>query len=613
MRWYFLFLLFITYGFAEIVFEPVCPLLSKNGFITPQVKAGIIDEEFTCYNTKVYFKIGNSTYELSKTGGCVFKDYVPAKDIQGEYIANISGVIKKKTCLVLSGNLEIKILWPKENATYYLGDVIQVSAMLLLNQEPINGNLTVDGIKLQPNYLGIYTGEVNAKQNVLVFKGEYLGVTVEKRIHINIQTKKNTSIQTSSLEITLLNPKENQTLYLGQTVLFRMLIKENGLISSEKAFIILGNDTIELNQDMYGVYYREITIPNTTEIKLRINNSVIKLPLHIEKREDVDIVKSGIRLKLLPLPNSSQTNKTLFFSMRFEDLYGNTLFGNVKIKVLLNNTELCSLIPTRHLYLYQSTFVPEKPGNYTFKIFFNNTEVRTISVLVQRKTETQQPLKIRILSPKPSTYELKPMNVYVQLLKDDVPVNNAIVTITDNNTEIRMKPQGNGKYFAVIEPNYGINEYTIVAKKGNLTGIKLLTFSTSTKYLEIKPDIPVEKNISQGEPLEIRVKVTSENTTIPNAYVTIKIVEPSGRSIEAIAYETDVPGEYYTLFYPNTEGDYYITLHAEKEGYIPAEETVISTVRFPEEKIIITKNTLLSIILILALISLGYVVLKALF
>lgn len=613
MQRYFLFLFFICCGFGTVVFEPVCPLLSKDEFVTPQVKAGMLNHELTCYDTKAYFKIGNDTYKLSKTKDCIFKEYVPIKSNQGEYIVNISGTIKKKTCLILSGKLEIKILWPKENTTYYLGDTLQVSAMLLLNNEPVNGNLSVNGIQLRPNYLGIYIGKLSATSDTLIFRGEYSGTTVEKSIHLTVKSEKNTTIRTPSLEIRMLNPKENQTLYIGQTVLFRMSIKENGLTSTEKAYLIIGNSSFELSQDMYGIYYGEITIPNTTEIKLTIDNTTVLLPLHIEKREDVDIVKSGVRLRMLPLPDTIQTNETIFFSMKFEDLYGNVLLGDVKINVLLNNSLIKSIIPTRHLYLYQATFVPENPGNYTFKILFNNTEIRIMKTFVSEKKEVPQPLEIKILSPKPGTYEPKPMNIYVQVLKDDKPVNNASVIITNNKTEIQMEPQGNGKYFAIIEPDYGTNEYIIIARQDNLTGIKILAFSTSTKYLEIEEDVPVETNITEGEPLEIRIKIMSENTTIPNTYVTVKIVEPSGRSIEAVAYETDIPGEYYTLFYPNTEGDYYITIHAEKEGYIPAEKTVISTVRFPEEKIIITKNTLLSIILILALISLGYVVLKALF
>ncbi len=527
-----------------------------SGYTEVRVKAGYREHGgFYCYKTKVNMTIKGKTYEMYKQYDCdfVYLIRLPKGTYKFEFEASYPfSDLKSRTCTARVGNqtkLDIIIDGLVNNSKVLPTGKVSIAAHALMGGEILReGNMTA--VLKEKGKSTIIDKTNMTRQRFGSFAGE-----------LNIPDKETRYQITVTYETT--GWKKSSYIYVNSSY----EAKTSGLAHG-------------INVNIFSPSKYEYERGENMTISAKVIDSVgftIK-----DANVTVTIFRSGKEVA---------EEKLRLVRYSYELPYDFLIQGNYKIVIEAITQEGMKAYEEKEFVIGQSSPVGIDQGD----------------------------LRVSIITPKSDVYpENSSLSILTKITYKGDAVNNATnVKAIFMGQIIPLKYYRFGEYSGILPPlENGEYELTVKAENGEEMARNKVGFLISENFLNVivlNPRNDTQLNISDGDRILINIDVLDIKKDIAvGAQVIIHVTEPTGRKHEMQAFQNPDTGEYSTVFYPNDNGVYHITVTASKIGYISDVTETQFIVMLKEDTWIagMTWSTLLTVILVVGIIILVAAILR---
>lgn len=452
--------------------------------------------------------------------------------------------------------------------------------------------------------------------NSITYSMQYPGGTLQRTCTVKPPTP--------SFELTIYSPEEGATYVSNDTVPVSAALLMNGeVLTKADVSATLGDETVSLTADYYGIYKGSVRAnTGTLRITARYSNLLAEKAVSINAvaAGTANVTAAAMRIIALPLDGTYEANNSIAIIAEVEDSSGMVVSkANVTASLSLNGTRITELQMHESAYTYSALFTPQAEGAYNLTITARkagNVAVLALAFRVGALLTPTSDLTVDVLSPKTGTYAPNSsIVVRARVLYKNDPLKNATVSMTLLNATQQMAYDKYGEYVAAVQPPEGRYELSVVATYGGLVSEGKATFLVSRHTLNMELLSPADnRTIQKGESVTIAVNVLDEAGDVVNGVgLTATVIEPQGRVLEMPIFQSPATGEYTTVFYPDDDGTYKISLLAGKENYLESAVEATFAIELKKEAMPITTETLLTIALAIAVLILLAAVLKVIF
>lgn len=429
---------------------------------------------------------------------------------------------------------------------------------------------------------------------------------------------------TPSFELTVYSPEQGATYVSNDTIPVSAALLMNGeVLTKADVSATLGDETVSLTADYYGIYKGAVHAnTGTLRITARYSNLLAEKTVGINAVAPgtANVTAAAMRIIALPLEGTYEANNTIAIIAEVEDASGMIVSkANVTASLSLNGTEITRLQMHESAYTYSTLFTPLAEGVYSLALTAakgGNIATLTLPFQVGALLTPTSDLTVDVLSPKTGTYAPNSsIVVRARVLYKNEPLKNATVSMDFLGGKKQMTYDKYGEYVTTVQPPEGRYELGVVATYGSLVSEGKATFLVSRHTISLDLLSPTDnRTIRKGESVTLSVNVLDEAGDVVNGVsLTATIIEPQGRVLEMPIFQSPATGEYTTVFYPDDDGVYKISLLAGKEDYLESAVESTFAIELKKEAMPITTETLLTIALAIAVLILLAAVLKVIF
>ncbi|RLG21074.1 hypothetical protein DRN74_03495 [Candidatus Micrarchaeota archaeon] len=475
--------------------------------------------------------------------------------------------------------------------------------------------------------IGTYKVEFNAEFPNGKEEKDYCHITVgnQSQLELMIDSPANNSEITPSSKLDL----------VAHLLLLGNVIREGNLTVTLKRGSVEVEKT-ELHPDKHGFYRGSLDIPDkealyelvfdyekkpwTKESKIYLNVSAAARNISLGRAMKIDIIS--------PKAMTYEIGENMSISVRVYDSRASIITdANLSARIFRGNVEIDRVSIPYVKYVYVKPYNFTGAGNYKIIIEAKAASLKasaerrfTISKAALENISQEGPLRVDIISPKSDVYpENSSIMVLAKVSYEGDPVNNANVTASFGGRLIQMRYHRFGEYVAVLPPREtGRYELWVQAEYNNYSARDKVEFMLSKNLISVRVKHPENNsalNFTDGQKLLIRADVLDiRGDVVVNAEVITHIREPTGRVHEMRAFQDPNTGEYITIFYPNDNGVYHISITASKPGYVSGVQESSFTITFREKSWLaaMTWKTLLTLLLLMGIILILLAIVKGL-
>jgi|GEM_PF-4269128 len=352
------------------------------------------------------------------------------------------------------------------------------------------------------------------------------------------------------------------------------------------------------------------------EIKYNDYDLIKKVPILVSENQSENSVSVGPSIYLVePGVFNYSLNSSVSFEVNFFDEKGLLISGaDAVMKITHYNKTVTELNMTKGRFSYDSVYFFNESGDYVITFDLQKGDEKSSkSIILTVGNSTQlaevENFTVSVLSPLPEVYvENSSLNVRALVKYNNKRVENASVKLYLNNEEHVMDYDNYGEYVFVTpllsSGNYNLK---VIADYLNLKAVAESSFEISPhslKLITLNPDNNESIELNKTKGIDLKVDLIDEqNATVPDALVSGEVIEPSGRTIKITFSQNQDTKAYESVFYPNDEGMYKISLVAYEQGFVPSRDSINFKVSFYKKKINVPEFNLQALLIVAVAIA----------